>query len=166
MEIPNNKKIVCFTGSVWTGKHDAPRHMLIKHGYVRPKWFTTGRPLSDAHYYPISEVEYHKATAESRVLAHMKYGGIYTGILKNDFRDAVNAAKKGVLVVGFQEIVAQMAKMFPQIVIFAFKQQGIELSDHLNEAVRNRQVHRLNIDVLKDGAWNEVMENIQDVVGR
>ena len=64
-------------------------------------------------------------------------------------------------VVGFQEIVAQIAHEFPQTVVFAFKPQGSELSKHLNEAVKRHQVQRLDVDVLETGAWEEVMTIIK-----
>lgn len=164
MKIPHNKKIVCITGSVWTGKHDAPRHMLVKDGFVRPKWFTTGRSLSDADSQFISAADYHQAFTDSNVLAHMRYAGVDTGILKTDFQYALDESQAGVLVVGFQEIVAQIAKMIPQTIIFALKQQGTELSDHLDEAEKHRQLHRLDVDVLETGAWEDVLGHIHDVL--
>lgn len=162
MKIPNNKKIVCITGSVWTGKQDAPRHMLVKQGFVRPQWFTTGRVLSEVNSRFISAADYHQAFADSNVLAHMSYAGVDTGILNADFHEAMHEAQVGVLVVGFQEIVAQIAKVIPQTVIFALKQQGTELSEHLDEAEKNRQLHRLDVDVLETGAWEDVLESIHE----
>jgi len=162
LKIPNNKKIVCITGSVWTGKQDAPRHMLVKEGFVRPQWFTTGRALSDVNSRFISAADYHQAFTDENVLAHMRYSGVDTGILKTDFQDAMDEAETGVLVVGFQEIVAQVAKVIPQTVIFALKQEGAELSDHLDEAEKNRQLHRLDVDVLETGAWEDVLESIHE----
>ena len=50
MKIPREKKVVCITGTVWTGSREAPRRMLVRDGFVRPIWFTTGHGISDAQY--------------------------------------------------------------------------------------------------------------------
>jgi len=165
VNIPPTKKIVCITGTVWTGGRDAPRRMLVRDGFLRPIWFTTGRPVSDAQYELISTGHFHLAHAESKVLAHMKHGGDYVGILTEDFEDAVIGAQAGVLVVGFPEIVAQLASALPQAVIFAFKNQDMELSEHLVEATRNGQLHRLDVDVLEAGAWSDVYQKITSTLG-
>lgn len=165
MNIPPTKKIVCITGTVWTGGRSAPRRMLVREGMLRPIWFTTGRPVSDAQYDVISTAEYHLACAESRVLAHTKHGGDFVGILKQDFEDAALGAQVGVLVVGFPEIVAQIAKAFPQAVVFALKERNMELSDHLDDAARSGQLHRLDIDVLAPGAWSDVHQSMLRILG-
>ena len=159
-----NKKIVCITGSLWTHKHDAPRHLLVKEGFVRPQWFTTGRTLTDANYDHISDVSYQLALAESKVLAHLEYGGDVVGIMRKDFDQAVEEAKAGVLVVGFPEIIAQIAENYSNAVVFAFKPEGSELSSHLDQARRKRQLHRIDIDVLETGAWDKVMAKINEIV--
>jgi hypothetical protein len=156
VRIPPSKRIVCITGTVWTGSRSAPRRLLIRDGFLRPIWFTTGRPVTDAEYEVISTAEFHLASAESRVLAQAKHGGDFVGILKQDFEDAVVGSQAGVLVAGFPEIVAQVAKEHPQAVVFALKGPGSELSDHLAEAARGGQLHRLDVDVLEPGSWGEV----------
>jgi len=165
VNIPPTKKIVCITGTVWTGGRSAPRRMLVREGLLRPIWFTTGRPVSDAQYEVISTADYHLAQADSEVLAHMKHGGDFVGILKQDFEDAAIGAQVGVLVAGFPEIVAQIAKAFPQAVVFALKEQSMELSDHLGEAARSGQLHRLDVDVLAPGAWRDVHQTILRTLG-
>jgi len=162
VNIPPTKKIVCVTGTVWTGGRSAPRRMLVRDGFLRPIWFTTGRALSDAQYEVISTAEYHLACAESKVLVHTKYGGDFVGIFKQDFEDAVIGGHRGALVVGFPEIVAQIAKTLPQAVIIVLKERGMELSDHLTDAIRSGQAHRLDADVLEPGAWDDVYRSILD----
>jgi len=165
VNIPLTKKIVCITGTVWTGSRSAPRRMLVREGLLRPIWFTTGRPVSDAQYEVISTADYHLAQADSEVLAQMKHGGDFAGIFKQDFEDAAIGAQVGVLVVGFPEIVAQIAKAFPQTVVFALKEQSMELSDHLGAAARSGQLHRLDVNVLEPGAWSDVHQRILHTLG-
>ena len=76
MHIPSNKKVVCITGSVWTGSRVAPRRMLVKDGFLRPTWFTTGRPLTDAEYRHVSVAQFHLTNAEKNVLAHIEYAAV------------------------------------------------------------------------------------------
>ena len=165
MNIPPDKKIACIAGTVWTGKRSAPRRMLVRDGFVRPIWFTTGHRISDAQYELISKSEYHSARAEGKVLAHMKYGSDYVGVLEQDFEDAAIGAQAGVLVVGFPEIVSQIAKAFPQTMVFALKDRGMELSDHLAEANRSGQLHRLDVDVLEPGVWGSVHQEMLQALG-
>jgi len=165
VNIPPTKKIVCITGTVWTGSRSAPRRMLVREGLLRPIWFTTGRPVSDAQYEVISTADYHLAQADSEVLARMKHGGDFVGILKRDFEDAAIGAQVGVLVAGFPEIVTQIAKAFPQAVVFALKEQSMELSHHLDYAARSGQLRRLDVDVLDPGAWSDVHQTILDELG-
>jgi hypothetical protein len=139
--------------------------MLVREGLLRPIWFTTGRPVSDAQYEIISTTDYHLAQAHSQVLARMKHGGDIVGILERDFEDAAIGAQVGVLVAGFPEIVAQIAKAFPQTVVFALKEQSMALSDHLSEAARSGQLHRLDVDVLEPGAWSDVHRSILRTLG-
>jgi guanylate kinase len=160
-----NKKIVCITGSLWTHKHDAPRHLLVKEGFIRPRWFSTGRTFNDANYEFISETSFHLAQAESKVLAHLEYGGVVVGIMMDKFQQALEEAPVGVLVVGFPEIIAQIADNYSQAIVFAFKPEGAELSEYLETARKMRQLHRIDIDVLEIGAWDEVMDKIQTIVG-
>jgi hypothetical protein len=165
VNIPPSKKVVCITGTIWTGGRSAPRRLLVRDGLLRPIWFTTGRPVTDAEYEVISTAEFHLALAESRVLAHTEHGGDFAGILKQDFEDALLGSQVGVLVAAFPEIVAQVAKQYPQAVVFALKGQGSELSDHLAEAARSGQVQRLDVDVLKPGAWGEVHDVMLRALG-
>ena len=99
MHMPSNKKVVCITGSVWTGSRVAPRRMLVKDGFLRPTWFTTGRPLTDAEYRHVSVAQFHLTNAEKNVLAHIDYAGGVVGVMREDFESAMVNAEKGVLVV-------------------------------------------------------------------
>ena len=103
--------------------------MLVREGFIRPIWFTTGRTTSDAGFETISTGAYHRACAKSEVLAHTDYGGFFSGIMKKDFEDAAIGARIGVLVVGFPEVVAQIAVALPRTVVFALK--GIDRSEQL-----------------------------------
>ena len=40
--------------------------------------------------------------------------------------------------------------------VFALKDEGMELSSHLAEAERKGQLHRLDVDVFRPNAWTEV----------
>jgi len=95
----------------------------------------------------------------------MKHGGDIVGILKQDFEDAAIGAQVEVLAAGFAEIVAQIAKAFPQAIVFALKEQSMELSDHLGEAARSGQLHRLDANVLEPGAWSDVHRSIMGTLG-
>ncbi len=165
MNIPSDKKIACITGTVWTGARNAPRRMLAREGFVRPIWFTTGRSLSDAEYDRISAAEYHLARANSKVLAYMEYGGDHVGIMTDDFEDAAIGSRIGVLVAGFPEIVAQVAGALPQTIIFALKDEGMELSPDLAEAAKNGQLHRIDVDKFALHTWNRVHEEMVRILG-
>jgi len=165
MNIPGNKKVVFITGSVWTGSRSAPRNMLVKDGFIRPTWFTTARRITDAHYRVISETGFHLAQAEDKLLAHIEYGGGFMGITKDDFESCLAAAENGTLVVGPPEMAAQVAARIPQTTIFAFKDILMELSDYLEEADQKGQLQRIDIDVLKPGAWSGVYEVMRESLG-
>lgn len=165
MVIPGNKKVVCITGSIWTGSRSAPRHMLVKDGFRRPTWFTTGRPMTDADYRQISATQFHLARAKKNVLAHIGYRGSFIGVMRDDFETAMNAASQGVLVVGPPEIAAQLAAAIPQAKVFSLKDKGMDLSDHLDDAQQAGQLHRVDVDVLAPGAWNEVHLSMAEVLG-
>lgn len=164
MKADSKKKIVCITGSVWTGNRRAPRHMLIKDGFLRPHWFTTYHPVTDARFKFIRPVEFHMARANDEVLAYIKYGSDYAGIMKTDFYDALNNSINGALVYGPQEIIAQIFDMFPETVIFDLKDNHMEPTDQLEEANRRGQVHRQEINVLQPGAWVEVHNQMLKVL--
>ena len=164
MNIINNKKIICITGTVWTFNKDAPRFKLQLAGFTRPKWFSTGRPVSDANFYPISETDYHQAISSNKVLAHMEYGGLHVGIMKSDFDDALKTSHSGVLIVGFPEIISQIASTYPSTRVFAYKQQGSDLSRYLGESVKHHQLTRLDIDAMKQSDWKRATETIKEIV--
>jgi len=159
------KKVVCITGSVWTGSRSAPRRMLVKDGFRRPTWFTTGRPLNDAQYRQISTTQFHLARARKNVIAHIRYRGSFIGVMRDDFEAAMAAAKQGVLVVGPPEIVAQLAARMPEAKVFSLKDRGMDLSGHLDEAQRSGQLHRVDVDVLAPGAWTEVHNSMAEIIG-
>ena len=165
MQIPANKKVVCVTGSVWTGSRSAPRRLLVKDGFVRPTWFTTGRPMTDAHYRQVSETQFHIARARNKVIAHIHYRGSFIGVMQNDFETAMNKAKQGVLVVGPPEIAAQIAAGFSQAQVFSLKSAGMDVSEHLEDAQRSGQLHRIDVDVLAPGAWTDVHTAMAEIIG-
>ena len=165
MQIPGNKKVVSITGSVWTHKRNAPRHMLIDDGFLRPTWFTTRRALTDADYRRISTAEFHAACAANQVLAHLEYYSSFIGVLEKDFEATMAAAGQGVLIVGPPEIAAQLVVKIPQAIVFSFKDPQMELSEHLDSANRAGQVHRIDIDVLEPGAWAEVYVRMMEIIG-
>ncbi len=159
------KKIVCITGTVWTGSRSAPRRMLVKDGFVRPRWFTTGRPLTDAQYRVISSTDYHLARARDKVLVSTKYAGDFIGIMVEDFEDAANESGVGVLVVGPPEIAAQLARNRPAAQVFALKDKTMTLSPRLAEAQARGQVRRLDVDVFQPDAWTEVHQIMLNTLG-
>jgi len=165
VKLTHDKQTVCVTGTVWTGGRSAPRRMLVRDGFVRPIWFTTGRAVTDALYEVIPQIEYHLALAGSQVLARMAYGGGVVGIMKQDFEDAFVGSRAGVLVVGFPEIVAQIAEAIPETIVFVLKEKSMGLSDHLAGAASRGQLHRLDVDVLAPGAWTEVHRRMTQVLG-
>lgn len=165
INIPGDKNVVCITGTVWTGSNSAPRHMLMKEGFLRPTWFTTGRAFNDADYRHISTAQFHLAMTDENVLAHIEYGGNFIGIMTEDFESAVTSAERGALVVGPPEIAAQLAAKIPQAVLFAFKDVQMDLSKHLEAATRANQLHRIDVDVLEPGVWLEVYRLMIDIIG-
>jgi len=165
METTGDKKVVCITGSVWTGSRAAPRHMLVKDGFLRPTWFTTGRPLTDAQYNHVSATQFHMANADTKVLVHIEYGGSFIGVMRDDFEIAKAAAKQGVLVVGPPEIAAQLGVAIPEAFIFSLKDVDMDLSEHLDAANRSGQLHRVDVDVLEPGAWTEVHRSMVETIG-
>ncbi len=163
--IPNSKKVVCITGSVWTGSKSAPRRLLVRDGFVRPSWFTTDHRLTDADYHRLSMTDFHLAKVDDSVLAALKYGGGMVGVLKKDFESAMASAKQGVLIVGPPEIAAQLALAIPQTVIFALKDVAMDMSRHLDDSQRTGQLHRIDVNVLAPGAWTEVYRSMMDIMG-
>ena len=165
MHTPANKKVICITGSVWTGRRSAPRRMLVKDGFLRPVWFTTGRPLTDARYRQISETQFHIARSKRRVLMHIRYRASFMGVMQDDFDTAMAAARQGVLVVGPPEIAAQLAAALPQATVFSLKDKGMELSSHLDDARQSGQYHRIDVDALAPGAWTEAHRRMLEIIG-
>ena len=164
MNITNEKIIVCITGSVWTGSRRAPRHMLVKDGFLRPQWFTTYHPVTDAQYRLITPAQYHMACANNEVLAHMKYGSDFVGIMVDDFESTLSHSRRGVLIVGPQEIIAQISQKIPQTVIFTFKDKHMELSPDLAEANQKGQLHRIDVSATQPGAWSKVYKTILEIL--
>jgi len=160
MTLPGNKKIICITGTVWTYGTDAPRHQLIGNGFVRPTWFTTGRRITDAHYMRITTGGFHLACAKDEVLAYIKYGSDFIGISYQDMKQAIDQSTLGVLVVGPQNLVVQIAEKLPQTMIFTFKEGEMMLSSELNDAQRRGQVRRIDINTQQSNAWHQVTHTI------
>ncbi len=165
MNFPANKKLVCITGNVWTGSKKAPRRLLIEDGFVRPTWFTTRRPITDGEYKRISETEYHMGRAEGGLLAYTKYAGGFVGIKWDDIIAAADSASVGVLVVGPQEIAAQIAAEVRQTVVVTLKDATMEVAPELNEARRAGQLHRIDVDIVELNAWEQAYTHILDVLG-
>ena len=165
MIIPGNKRVVCITGNVWSGARNAPRRLLIKDGFKRPTWFTTGQRLTDAEYFGISKTEFHVRNADNEVLAYMEFGGSIVGILKQELDAIVKTSISGALIVGPQEIAAQIAEAIPQTIVFTLKDRMMKLSPHLVEAKKRGQLHRVDVDVLEPGAWTDVHSYVADKLG-
>ena len=165
MHMPNNKKIVCITGSVWTGSRSAPRRMLVKDGFLRPAWFTTGRPLTDAEYHQITVTRFHLENAAGNLLVYTEYGGSFVGIMREDYQSAMDNAEQGVLVVGPPEIASQLAAAIPETIVFSFKDPGMDLSEFDGEAHLRGQLHRIDVDVLEPGAWKAVYRSMMEIIG-
>jgi hypothetical protein len=139
--------------------------MLVKDGFRRPAWFTTGRPLSDAQYRQISATRFHLARAKRNVLAYIEYRASFIGVMRDDFEAAMAAATQGVLVVGPPEIAAQLAAKMPEAKVFSLKSQGIDLSGHLDAVQRSGQLYRVDVDVLAPGAWTLVHNSMAEIIG-
>ncbi len=165
MQSSGKKRIVCVTGSVWTGSRSAPRRLLVRDGFVRPTWFTTGRPMTDANYRQISNARFHLARARKKVLAHIHYRSSFIGVMRDDFDTAMDRSLQGVLVVGPPEIAAQVAAQFPLALVFALKGPRMELSEHLEAAGRSGQLHRIDVDALAPGAWTDVHTSMAEIIG-
>ncbi|MCG7965733.1 MAG: hypothetical protein JAY63_03980 [Candidatus Thiodiazotropha taylori] len=165
MQIPNSKKIICITGSVWTGSRSAPRRLLVKEGFVRPTWFTTSRPITDANYRRTSLSSFHLANASNKVLSHTEFGGSIVGIMQEDFNAALEASKQGVLIVGPPEIAAQIAEKIRETVVFTLKEKQMDLSTYLDQAIQSGQLHRIDVNALEPGAWTNVYRSILETMG-
>ncbi|MBT3016715.1 MAG: hypothetical protein KME63_13320 [Candidatus Thiodiazotropha sp. (ex Clathrolucina costata)] len=165
IQIPNSKRIVCITGSVWTGSRSAPRRLLVKEGFVRPTWFTTSRRITDANYRRTSLSNFHLANASKKVISHTKFGGSIVGIMQEDFNAAMEASKQGVLIVGPPEIAAQVAGKISEAVIFSLKDKQMDVSTCLDQAIQSGQLHRINVNVLEPGAWTKVYRSIMETMG-
>ena len=165
MIIPGNKNVVCITGNVWSGRRNAPRRLLVKDGFGRPTWFTTGRRFTDAEYFAISSTDFHLRNADDKVLAYLEYGGSFVGILKQELDAILQASARGALIVGPQEIAAQVANAIPQAIVFTLKDEMMEVSPHLDEVNRRGQLHRVDVDILAPGAWSEVHTYMVEILG-
>lgn len=165
MQASGSKKVVCVTGSVWTGSRSAPRRLLVRDGFVRPTWFTTGRPLTDAQYRQISGAQFNLARVRKNVLAYIRYRGSFIGVMRDDFDAAMDRAVQGALVVGPPEIAAQLAAQFPRAQVFSLKGPQMQLSKHLQAAEQSGQLHRIDVDVLAPGAWTDVHTSMAQIIG-
>jgi len=159
------KKIVCITGTLWTGDEDAPRKRLVHEGFVRPVWFTTSRGITDAEYGRITDAQYHLALSRHEVLVHTGYGAGHMGIMKTAFDAALAESKRGVLVVGPPAIAAQLANLYPHAVLFALKCAGMQLSEELAVAGLSHRVHRIDVNSWQPGAWTHAFEEMMRVLG-
>ncbi len=165
MIIPANKNVVCITGSVWSGDHRAPRWLLLKDGFVRPTWFTTGRQIYDAEYTQLSAAKFHLYNYEQEVLTYIKYGRSFMGVLKPDISSALDKSERGALFVGPQEMVEQIAGAIPKTIVFTLKAKGMKLSPHLDKARQRGQLHRIDVDPIEPGSWSEAYASITKTIG-
>jgi len=165
MIIPANKNVVCITGSVWSGSHSAPRWLLQKDGFVRPTWFTTGRRIYDAKYVFFSEGKFHLHNSEHEVLAYIKYGRSFMGILKQEIDSVLDKSERGALIVGPQEMAEQVAGAIPGAIVFTLKAKEMELSPHLDKAKQRGQLHRIDVDSLDPGSWSDAYSSIAKKIG-
>ncbi len=166
MKIYSDKKVVCITGSVWTGSRSAPSQMFVKNGFQYANWFTTYRPITSDKYKLMSSEKFHITLADDEILAYVKYGDDFIGIRTDDFENALESSRIGVLVVGFgfQEIIAQVSKKIPQAIIFTLKNTSMNLSPRLFEANSRGQLHCIDVNILIPDAWakaySEMLETI------
>ena len=165
MHNTGNKKVVCVTGYVWTGSRSAPRRLLVRDGFIRPTWFTTSRPMTDAQYRQISKAQFHLARARKNVLAFVRYRGGFIGVMRDDFDVAMNRSSQGVLVAGAPEIAAQVAEQFSSARVFALKGPRMDVPDHLEATERSGQLHVIDVDVLAPSAWTNVHASIMEIIG-
>lgn len=165
MIIPGNKRVVCITGSVFSGARNTPRRLLVKDGFLRPTWFTTQRPFTDAKYHRMSNTEFHLHKANNDILACTEYSGGFVGILKQELDAALQKSVRGGLIVGPQEIVAQVAEVIPETIVFTLKDEFMKVSRHLAEVNQRGQLHRVDVDVLEPGAWTDVYAFISEKLG-
>jgi predicted LPLAT superfamily acyltransferase len=86
--------------------------------------------------------------------------------LRADYEAALARSKSGVLIVGPPEIAAALAAAVPGALVFALKDTGMELSAPLEPLQERGQLHRIDVDVLEPGAWNEVYRHMMDVLGQ
>ena len=161
----SGKRIVCVTGTVWTGSPAAPRHKLVRDGFKRPTWFTTSRPIHDGSYNLIDPAEFQKAKLENRVLAYIKHAGDYVGIMKADLEEALAESPLGALIACPQEIASQIAGELPRTIVFVLKDIQMELCPELSVAQKKGQLHRIDVDILAPGAWTEVHEKMSEIMG-
>lgn len=164
MKVPAGKKVVCITGSVWTGEQHAPRHLLVKDGFVRPTWFTTRVGINDAKYKIIGESEFRLARANSQILLSIKYANDSIGIMKDSFLEAMNESALGVLVVGPQDVAAQLSDKIPQTTIFTLKSKSMDISPHLKKAQSKGQLHRIDIEEQNLENWEKAHQTMREIL--
>ena len=166
MLIPGDKRVVCLTGNVWSKERAFdPRRVLLEHGFRQPNWFTTGLPTTAEGVYSIMPGDFRLGKLEDRILAHIDLGGDTFGIAKSALEEALTTAKEGALIVGPQDIVAQVADAIRKTVVFTIKSENMELSPHLEEANKRGQVHRIDVDITAVRAWDKVNDSIFETLG-
>jgi len=163
--VKNGKKIIGITGNVWTGLNSTPWRLLEQKGFQSARWFTTYRRLAGDKYRFISPEKYHILLANDEVLAHMSFGSYNLGIRTDDFKRAMKSTRVGVLVVGFEEIIRQVAEKFSQIIVFLLKDFSMQEPPSSYGPGMEGKVHRINLDSESTSEWSKcfvVMENILD----
>ncbi len=166
MRIPGDKRVVCLTGNVWTKERASdPRRVLVEHGFRQPNWFTTGLPTTEEGVYAVMPGDFRLGKVEDRILAHIDFGGDTYGITKSALEEALTTSKEGALVVGPQDIVAQVADAIREAVVFTIKSENMDLSRHLEEANKRGQVHRIDVDTSAARAWEKANDSIFETLG-
>jgi hypothetical protein len=165
MSADTGKHVVCITGAVWTGSRSAPRKLLVRDGFRRPTWFTTGRGINDAEYERISPARFHLSLARREIFVHAHHGGDDIGILNRQFEQALAASTRGVLVVGPEEIAEQVLAYDAAAVVFALELPDMKLSARLSGAARRGQLHRLDVDFSEVGVWTKIHQRMLRELG-
>ena len=165
MRIPADKKVVCLTGKVWTkARASDPRVMLEQYGFIQPNWFSTGLPVTKSGMFSIPGGDFRRFKLEHEILAFVEFGGDQIGILKQDLEETLTTCKRGALIVGPQEIAAQVAEEISQAVVITLLDENMPLSRELVDAKKRSQVNRINIDTLKTRAWDNAHKEISKIL--
>ncbi len=79
-------------------------------------------------------------------------------------QQAIDKSSLGALVIGPQNLVAQIAEKRSHTIIFSFKEIGMLLSPELENTNCRGQVYRINVNTQQADAWYKVTRTIHDVI--